>query len=179
MQEANAASVLGDFANVKFRQHGVESTFFKRGDKFMVRTDGPDGKLADYEIAYTFGLYPLQQYLIPFPGGRYQTLPIAWDTRSQGEGGQRWFHLYPNQKVDHQDPCTGPASTRTGRCSALSATRPICARAMTRPVIPTRPLSAKSTSPANPATVRRLPMWTGPGTPGRRTTAGKTRACHR
>lgn len=51
MQEANAASVLGDFANVKFRQHGVESTFFKRGDKFMVRTDGPDGRLADYEIA--------------------------------------------------------------------------------------------------------------------------------
>jgi len=104
MQEANAASVLGDFANVKFRQHGVESTFFKRGDKFMVRTDGPDGELADYEIAYTFGLYPLQQYLIPFPGGRYQTLPIAWDSRSRGEGGQRWFHLYPNQKVDHRDP---------------------------------------------------------------------------
>jgi cytochrome c553 len=45
MQEANAASVLGDFANVKFRQHGVESTFFKRGDKFMVRTDGPTAGL--------------------------------------------------------------------------------------------------------------------------------------
>ena len=70
----------------------------------MVRTDGADGKLADYEISYTFGVYPLQQYLIAFPGGRYQTLPIAWDARPKGEGGQRWFHLYPNEKIDHTDP---------------------------------------------------------------------------
>ena len=104
MQEASVSTVLGDFADVKFRHKGIESTFFKRGDKFMVRTDGPDGKLADYEISYTFGLYPLQQYLIPFPGGRYQTLPIAWDTRPKNAGGQRWFHLYPDQKIDHKDP---------------------------------------------------------------------------
>ncbi len=104
MQEATASSVLGDFANTKFKKDGVESTFFKRGDRFMVRTDGPDGKLADYEVAYTFGLYPLQQYLIPFPGGRYQALPIAWDTRPRSAGGQRWFHLYPKQKTDYKDP---------------------------------------------------------------------------
>jgi uncharacterized lipoprotein YmbA len=165
MQEANAASVLGDFANVKFRQHGVESTFFKRGDKFMVRTDGPDGKLADYEIAYTFGLYPLQQYLIPFPGGRYQTLPIAWDTRPKGEGGPALVPPLPEPEGrSSRTPCTGPASTRTGHCSVPSAIRPICARATTRPAIPIRPPSARSTSPANPATVRRPPMWTGPGT---------------
>jgi hypothetical protein len=104
MQEATAASVLGNFDNARFSKDGVESTFFRRGDKFMVRTDGPDGKLTDYEISYTFGVYPLQQYLIPFPGGRYQVLPIAWDARPKGEGGQRWFHLYPKQKVDHRDP---------------------------------------------------------------------------
>lgn len=104
MQEANAKTVLGNFANAKFRYNGIESTFFTRGDKFMVRTDGPDGKLTDYEIAYTFGLYPLQQYLIPFPGGRYQALPIAWDSRPKDKGGQRWFHLQPGQKVDHKDP---------------------------------------------------------------------------
>jgi hypothetical protein len=51
MQEATAASVLGNFADARFRHQGVESSFFKRGDRFMVRTDGPDGKLADYEIA--------------------------------------------------------------------------------------------------------------------------------
>ena len=104
MQEATATSVLGDFANAKFKKDGVESTFFKRGDKFMVRTDGPDGKLTDYQVSQTFGLYPLQQYLIPFPGGRYQALPIAWDSRPKSEGGQHWFHLYPKQKTDHTDP---------------------------------------------------------------------------
>ena len=104
MQGATAATVLGNFADARFRHQGVESSFFKRGDKFMVRTDGPDGKLADYEIAYTFGVYPLQQYLIAFPGGRYQALPIAWDARAKDQGGQRWFHLQPGEKIDHTDP---------------------------------------------------------------------------
>ena len=103
MQEANAATVLGNFDGAKFRHYGVESTFFKRDGKFMVRTDGPDGKLADFEIGRTFGVWPLQQYLIEFPGGRYQTLGIVWDARTKSEGGQRWFHIYPNEKMDHKD----------------------------------------------------------------------------
>jgi predicted CXXCH cytochrome family protein len=103
MQEANADTVLGDFDNAKFKHYDVESVFFKRDGKFMVRTDGADGKLADFEISYVFGVWPLQQYLIGFPGGRYQTLGIAWDARTGSEGGQRWFHIYANEKVDHKD----------------------------------------------------------------------------
>lgn len=103
IQEANAQTVLGNFDNAIFKHYGVESTFFKRDGNFMVRTDGPDGKLADYPIKYTFGVTPLQQYLIEFPGGRYQALGIAWDSRPKSEGGQRWFHLYPNEKIDHTD----------------------------------------------------------------------------
>jgi predicted CXXCH cytochrome family protein len=103
MQEANASTVLGNFDDAKFRYGGVESAFFKRDGKFMVRTDGADGKLADFEVKYTFGVTPLQQYLIEFPGGRYQALPVAWDTRAKSEGEQRWFHIYPNEKIDHND----------------------------------------------------------------------------
>jgi predicted CXXCH cytochrome family protein len=103
MQEANASTVLGNFDNAQFKYSGIESRFFKRDGKFMVRTDGPDGKLADFEIKYTFGVWPLQQYLIEFPGGRYQTLGISWDTREKGEGGQRWFHIYPRERMDHRD----------------------------------------------------------------------------
>ncbi len=103
MQAANASTVLGNFENVKFKHFGVESTFFKRDGSFMVRTDGPDGKLADFELKYTFGVTPLQQYLIEFPGGRYQALSIAWDTRPKSAGGQRWFHLYPKERIDHRD----------------------------------------------------------------------------
>ena len=103
MQHASADTVLGNFNNAKFRYNGVESTFFQRDGKYFVRTDGADGKLADFEIQYTFGIMPLQQYLIPFPDGRMQALSIAWDSRPKEQGGQRWFHLYPNEKVDHRD----------------------------------------------------------------------------
>jgi predicted CXXCH cytochrome family protein len=103
MQKANAQTVLGDFNNTKLKHYAVESTFFKRDGKFMVRTDGPDGIVTDYPIIYTFGVTPLQQYLIEFPGGRYQALSIAWNSRPKAEGGQRWFHLYPTEKINHTD----------------------------------------------------------------------------
>jgi hypothetical protein len=70
MAPANRATVLGDFAGAQFDHFGVTTSFFRDGDKFMARTDGPDGALHDYPIAYTFGVYPLQQYLIAMPGGR-------------------------------------------------------------------------------------------------------------
>jgi predicted CXXCH cytochrome family protein len=103
MQEATAETVLGDFNDSDFTHAGTTSRFFRKDDRFMVRTDGPDGKLTDYEIKYTFGVAPLQQYLIAFPGGRLQALSIAWDARPQAQGGQRWFHLYPDEQITHDD----------------------------------------------------------------------------
>src|SRR4051812_10297965 len=103
MQHAGVKSVLGNFGNSKFTYAGTTSTFFKRDDKFFVNTDGPDGKLHEYEIKYTFGVTPLQQYLVEFPDGRLQALSIAWDTRSKEQGGQRWFHLYPGQAIKAGD----------------------------------------------------------------------------
>jgi Flp pilus assembly protein TadD len=103
MAPATADTVLGNFADAAFTYGGVTSTFYRKDGKFMVRTDGPDGALQEYEIAYTFGVRPLQQYLVAFPGGRYQALGIAWDSRPAAEGGQRWFHLYPNQSVKAGD----------------------------------------------------------------------------
>ena len=103
MAPASEQSVLGNFSNAKFTYAGSTSTFFKRDGKFFVNTDGQDGKLTDYEIKYTFGIDPLQQYLIEFPDGRLQALSIAWDARPKQKGGQRWFHLYPNERVTHDD----------------------------------------------------------------------------
>ena len=103
MQHANDKSVLGDFSNATFSYAGVDSRFYKKNKKFMVRTDGADGRLHDYEIKYTFGVIPLQQYLIEFEDGRLQALTIAWDSRNKTDGGQRWFHLYPDETITHQD----------------------------------------------------------------------------
>src|SRR5499426_444849 len=94
---------LGDFSDASFDYYGVQSRFFRKDGKFFVETDGPDGKLTTYEVKYTFGLDPLQQYLIEFPDGRLQALSIAWDSRPKDKGGQRWFHLYPNENIRHDD----------------------------------------------------------------------------
>ena len=104
MDHATDQSVRGDFNNATFDYAGTRSRFFRSGPKFLVETDGPDGKLATFEIRYTFGIDPLQQYLIEFPDGRIQALSIAWDTRSKDQGGQRWFHLYPDAAITHRDP---------------------------------------------------------------------------
>lgn len=103
MQEATPATVLGDFDDATFTHYGVTSRFYRKGDRFYVETDGPDGALQTYEVAYTFGVYPLQQYLVAFPGGRWQALSLAWDARPEDQGGQRWFHLYPNEEIAHGD----------------------------------------------------------------------------
>ena len=69
MQHANDETVLADFSNTKFTYAGITSAFYKKNNKFLVRTDGPDGKLHDYEIKYAFGITPLQQYLVELEKG--------------------------------------------------------------------------------------------------------------
>lgn len=103
MSHATDKSVLGDFSNATFDYFDVRSRFFREDGKFFVETDGPDGKLTVFEIKYTFGVDPLQQYLIEFADGRLQSLSIAWDSRPKEKGGQRWFHLYPKEEIRHDD----------------------------------------------------------------------------
>jgi len=92
MDAANEQSVLGDFNDVEFTDphNNVTSRFFRRNAKYFVNPEGTDGKPGEFEIAYTFGVYPLQQYLVPFPGGRLQCLNIAWDVERKV-----WYRLPP------------------------------------------------------------------------------------
>ncbi len=124
MQHANDETVLGDFKDAEFTYHDVTSRFYRRDGRFFVRTDGPDGRLNDYEIRYTFGVEPLQQYLIEFPDGRLQPLGIAWDSRPAAAGGQRWFHLYPEQHISHDDPLhwTGASQNWNYMCAECHST---------------------------------------------------------
>lgn len=103
MDEANESTVLGDFNNISFTHFGVTSRFYKKENSYYVYTEGPDGEMTEFEISYTFGIKPLQQYLIKFPKGAYQCLSIAWDTRPKDEGGQRWFHLYNDERIPSDD----------------------------------------------------------------------------
>ncbi|MDD1139605.1 tetratricopeptide repeat protein [Pseudomonas sp. TNT2022 ID233] len=99
MQPADAETMLGDFNNVVVKAENETTRFSRKGDDFWVNTPGIDGKNADFKVAYTFGIAPLQQYLIEVGEGRLQALGVAWDTEKN-----RWFHLYPGQGVNFKNP---------------------------------------------------------------------------
>ena len=124
MQPATDASVLGNFSGATIANAGITSTFFRRSEKFMARTDGSDGALHDYEIEFTFGVAPLQQYLIAMPEGRLQALGIAWDSRPRERGGQRWFSLNPDRTISASDPLhwTGIDQTWNYMCADCHST---------------------------------------------------------
>ena len=65
MQPATEKTVLGDFNNAEFTYNGITSRFYRRDNKYFVKTDNANGALQEFEIAYTFGIEPLQQYLDP------------------------------------------------------------------------------------------------------------------
>jgi tetratricopeptide (TPR) repeat protein len=124
MLPADASAVRGNFDGATFTKDGVTTTFSSRDGRYVARTDGPDGALQDYRVAYTFGVDPLQQYLLELPGGRLQALSIAWDTRPKAGGGQRWYHLYPKEKIDYKDPLhwTGPLQNWNFMCAECHST---------------------------------------------------------
>ncbi|WP_203258564.1 tetratricopeptide repeat protein [Hyunsoonleella ulvae] len=98
MQVANDTTVLGNFNNTVYKSQGITSRFFKKEGGYYVNTEGRDGMYHDFKIEYTFGVEPLQQYIVKFPDGHYQCLRTAWDTEKE-----EWFDLYPDFKVVHSE----------------------------------------------------------------------------
>jgi predicted CXXCH cytochrome family protein len=98
MDIANEQTVRGDFNDAELEHDGITSRFFRKDDGYFVFTEGPGGEMTEFEVLYTFGIEPLQQYLISFPGGRLQALSVAWDTEEN-----RWFDLYPESTFSPDD----------------------------------------------------------------------------
>jgi predicted CXXCH cytochrome family protein len=123
MELASDESVLGDFNDASFTYHRVTTRFFRKGGKFMVNTEGPDGQLRDYEIKYTFGVRPLQQYMVEFPDGRVQVLRKSWDTENK-----KWFFVTPpdvtDERIEPGDPLhwTGIAQNWNTTCADCHST---------------------------------------------------------
>lgn len=127
MKEANKDSVLGDFggtAGIDFEHYGEKTRFFQRDQQYWVSTHNSQGEEQTFRVDYTFGFYPLQQYLLDVGGGRLQALSVSWDSRSKEEGGQRWFHLYPDEAIPFDDVLhwTGPYQNWNSRCAECHST---------------------------------------------------------
>jgi len=118
MDEATEKTVLGNFDNARFTHKGLTTRFFRKQEKFYVHTQGSDGTFQDFQVSHTFGFYPLQQYLIPFKGGKLQCLSIAWD-----EIEKRWYAL-PNYTDDPSDwlHWTKQSQNWNGMCAECHST---------------------------------------------------------
>ena len=125
IQVADRQTVLGDFSDSTFDYFGTVNRFLERDGRFLVQTAGADGKTGKFPVKYTFGVEPLQQYLVEFPRGRLQALPFAWDTRNEADGGQRWFHLYPDELIGPRDPLhwTGREQNWNYMCAECHSTQ--------------------------------------------------------
>ncbi len=121
MAVASEEIVKGDFNDAVYfdKYNNVTSRFFREDDKYFVETEGSDGDLERFQITHTFGVYPLQQYLIPFEGGRLQCLNIAWDDREKS-----WYRLPPYEVKGPSDwlHWTNGAQTWNGMCAECHST---------------------------------------------------------
>lgn len=123
MDRATSQTVLGDFSGVSATHFSSSARFWRDGERFLVETEDADGQPATFEISDTFGITPLQQYLVRFPDGRRQPLPWAWDSRPKAEGGQHWIHVYKDD-VPANDPLhwTGVLQTWNHMCAECHST---------------------------------------------------------
>ncbi len=124
MQKATPETVLGDFDDVTAKYYEEKVRFVRDGDAFFVEALGADGKLGRFPVIYTFGVEPLQQYLVEIEPGRLQAFLFAWDTRPREQGGQRWFHLQPDEYVGPGDALhwTAPSYNWNYSCADCHST---------------------------------------------------------
>lgn len=124
MQTASEQSVLGDFSGVSITHHSQTATFSRSGAQFQVTMKDGGDQAQTYTVIYTFGFTPLQQYLVKTGEGRFQVLPFAWDSRKNSDGGQRWFHIFPEEFLPAGDRLhwQQPLQNWNGMCADCHST---------------------------------------------------------
>ncbi|MBP17497.1 MAG: hypothetical protein CMQ21_03525 [Gammaproteobacteria bacterium] len=124
MSPADSETVLGDFGNVMTSFHGIESRFYTREGSYFIETLDGNGEKKEFPVSFTFGFFPLQQYLVEIGDGYMQAMNTAWDSRDRSQGGQRWIHLQPNEIISEDSPFfwTGHLQNWNSRCADCHST---------------------------------------------------------
>ena len=153
---ATAASVSGNLRDVSFTNKNVTTHFSEAGGDYFVETDGSDGRMTKYKVAYTVGVWPLQQYLVEAGNGRLQVLDIAWDVDRKA-----WYHLYPSIDVSAGNGLhwTGVYKNWQARCAECHQTG-FARITILRPTL-TPVTGRNSRFPASPAMALLPRMWRG------------------
>lgn len=98
MQPATPDTVLARF------DHTIaQTTLLATGPDFVARLPDATGEMNAFKITHTFGVTPLQQYLVDLGDGKKQVLRASWDSRTSQAGGQRWYEQFPDEVVPPGD----------------------------------------------------------------------------
>ena len=97
MQKATKEFVKADF-NTTYSADLIQYKFTQNDTAFFVEIKDQDEPIQTFEVAYTFGWEPLQQYLLKAKNGKFQTLRATWDTEKN-----QWFHQTAGTIVEPHD----------------------------------------------------------------------------
>jgi tetratricopeptide (TPR) repeat protein len=117
----NAAVDGAAFSPERTFHHGTQDSAATQVDgKPAVKTLGFDGKIETYPVARVIGHDPLRQFLVERPGGRMQTLEIAFDPKRN-----EWFDVYGNEdrRPGEWGHWTGRGMTWNAMCAGCHNTR--------------------------------------------------------
>lgn len=131
MDVANDETVLADFSDAVLEHDGLTTRFFRKGKEFWVQTEGPDGKIGEFQVSHVFGVHPLQQYIVELnrPSdlpdnclSKAQVLRASWDVEKKS-----WFFLRPpdvEERIEPGDPLhwTGITQTWNTSCADCHST---------------------------------------------------------
>lgn len=74
-------------------EHGTQTSSLRwTNNTAEIVAAGLSGPAESRVIVRVIGNSPLRQYLVPFPGGRFQALEAAWDPHAN-----QWFNVYGNE----------------------------------------------------------------------------------
>jgi len=118
MTPAPGSGIPGDFSGAFVAGPGFDARFVLRDGNPTVVTQGPDGETGDFRVRLGLGVDPLQQLLLERPDGSLGAFPVAWDSRPDSAGGERWFDLYAEAPPEPGDPLhwTGREQDAQARC---------------------------------------------------------------
>jgi tetratricopeptide (TPR) repeat protein len=122
MQPAEVGSVAE--VDEAFVAHERTTRFERTDGAVSMTTDDVPGSNATFSVPYSFGVAPLQQFLIEAGDGKLQASIVAWDSRAEQEGGQRWFHLREDELIRPDDVLhwTQPSSNWNFMCADCHST---------------------------------------------------------
>lgn len=123
LAERDPSAPMDDSAFVPERtfRHGTQATTVRKsGDKYQLVTPGLSGSNEVFTVERVIAEDPLQQMLVPFPGGRLQATEAAWDSRSN-----QWFNVYgeEDRKPGEWGHWTGRGMNWNNMCAACHNTR--------------------------------------------------------